>query len=132
MVGSGVGAKHGVLIKGGEALEKTSKVTAVVFDKTGTLTRGEPTVEHVLLLSNRPLFLFGDDAQTFSETTIGKNKLLVCETSEENSLGHDVGIKNILSLAASAEKGSEHPLSRGVSCYHYLFYLATRYMPLKD
>eukprot|EP00979_Chaetoceros_neogracilis_P001494 scaffold253_cov267-Chaetoceros_neogracile.AAC.27 len=115
MVGSGVGAKHGVLIKGGEALEKTSKVTAVVFDKTGTLTRGEPTVEHVLLLSDRPLFLFGDDAKPFSETSIGNNKLHIRESSKENSIAYDIGIKNILCIAAAAEKGSEHPLSRGIT-----------------
>jgi Cu+-exporting ATPase len=47
MVATGRGAAAGVLIKGGEPLERLSAVDTVVFDKTGTLTRGEPRVVHV-------------------------------------------------------------------------------------
>jgi Cu+-exporting ATPase len=52
MVGTGKGAENGVLIKGGEFLEKAEKIEAIVFDKTGTLTRGSPSVTDVITLGN--------------------------------------------------------------------------------
>jgi Cu+-exporting ATPase len=76
MVGTGVAAKLGILIKDAQALELAHKTESVVFDKTGTLTEGVPTVEK-----------------------------LVAVDGDENRL---------LQLAASAQQGSEHPLSRAV------------------
>jgi len=50
MVGSGLAAQHGILIKTSDALEIARKVNSVVFDKTGTLTKGEPEVTDILTL----------------------------------------------------------------------------------
>lgn len=54
MVGVGKGAENGILIRGGEVLERAEKLTVVIFDKTGTLTRGEPSVTDVIPLEGHP------------------------------------------------------------------------------
>src|SRR3990170_4879818 len=53
MVGVGKGAEAGILIRGGEVLERARSLTSVVFDKTGTLTRGEPNVTDIMPLAGQ-------------------------------------------------------------------------------
>ena len=57
MVGTGAAARHGILIKDAEALERAHAVTAVAFDKTGTLTEGRPTVTDILPAADRTTVL---------------------------------------------------------------------------
>jgi len=80
MVGTGKGAEHGILIKGGEPLEAASHINAVVFDKTGTLTKGKPEVTDIVSLS-------------------------------------DMDEDDLLGIAGSLEKTSEHPLAESIYAY---------------
>ena len=53
LVGTGIGAERGLLIKGGDVLEKVHQLKTIVFDKTGTLTTGSPTVSDCIVISDR-------------------------------------------------------------------------------
>lgn len=79
MVGTGIGAKYGVLIKGAGALEMASKVDTIVFDKTGTLTMGQPRVNTVRIIAPREkagdikfLAYLAGSAELDSEHVLGK------------------------------------------------------------
>jgi Cu+-exporting ATPase len=78
LVGTGVGARRGILIKNGEALERGKRIDVVVFDKTGTLTEGKPKVTEVV------------------------------------AFGTQMAPNDLLALAASIERLSEHPLAQAV------------------
>jgi P-type Cu+ transporter len=79
MVATGKGAEAGILLKGGEALQRAGDITTVVLDKTGTVTEGRPSVTDVVLP-------------------------VVAEVAEAD----------LLSLAASLEAVSEHPLAEAI------------------
>ncbi|MEE6288201.1 cation-translocating P-type ATPase [Georgenia sp. MJ173] len=78
VAGIGRGAKDGILIKGGEYLETSARITAVALDKTGTLTEGRPQLTDVVVL--------------------------------DPNMDRDY----VLTMAARAEAGSEHPLARPI------------------
>jgi len=61
-VGTGVGARNGILIKNATALEQTSKIQAIIFDKTGTLTEGKPAVTDLVLLEAAATLGIKDEA----------------------------------------------------------------------
>ncbi len=74
MVGTGKGAEHGILIKGGEYLEKAHQITAVVLDKTGTITTGKPTVTDIIAVdqgSDEEVLRLGAIAERGSEHPLG-------------------------------------------------------------
>ncbi|XP_055100772.1 copper-transporting ATPase 2 isoform X21 [Symphalangus syndactylus] len=78
MVGTGVAAQNGILIKGGKPLEMAHKIKTVMFDKTGTITHGVPRVMRVLLL--------GDMA------TLPLRKVLAVVGTAEASSEHPLGV----------------------------------------
>ncbi|XP_011844139.1 PREDICTED: copper-transporting ATPase 2 isoform X6 [Mandrillus leucophaeus] len=78
MVGTGVAAQNGILIKGGKPLEMAHKIKTVMFDKTGTITHGVPRVMRVLLL--------GDVA------TLPLRKVLAVVGTAEASSEHPLGV----------------------------------------
>ncbi|HHY39344.1 MAG TPA: copper-translocating P-type ATPase [Clostridia bacterium] len=77
MVGSGMGAENGILIRSGEAIQTLRDLDVIVFDKTGTITKGKPEVTDVIPAPG-------------------------------------VSTEDLLFAAASAEKGSEHPIGRAI------------------
>jgi Cu+-exporting ATPase len=85
MVGTGKGAEHGILFKNSEALERAHELTAVVLDKTGTITQGEPSLTDVVPGNEQP----DTGSSLFTRASL-------------------------LQLAASVERGSEHPLGEAI------------------
>ncbi|MGF1933076.1 MAG: heavy metal translocating P-type ATPase [Nostoc sp. ChiQUE02] len=87
LVGTAMGAERGLLIKGGDVLERVHQLNTVVFDKTGTLTTGNPIVTDCLLIK------------------------------ESETRGWELGTGNsqsLLQLAAAVESGTHHPLAKAI------------------
>jgi Cu+-exporting ATPase len=101
MVGTGKGAELGILLKSGEALERAGRISTVVLDKTGTITRGQPSVTDIIVreVVSMPL------SQAGMETSGAIASVTPIPT--------DPGLE-LLRLAASVEKGSEHPLGEAI------------------
>ena len=106
MVGNGIGAKNGILIKTGEALETVGKTDTVVLDKTGTVTEGAPVVTDVLAaddVSEDELMSIAVALEAKSEHPLAraivaageKRNVAVCEVSEFKALPGN-GIEAIL------------------------------------
>ncbi|MCU0515691.1 MAG: heavy metal translocating P-type ATPase [Oscillatoria sp. Prado101] len=94
IVGTGIGAERGLLIRGGDILEQVFRVNTVVFDKTGTLTAGHPTVTDCLPGTRTASF----PGQARFPAPIGWEQ-------QENSQNH------LIELAATVESGTRHPIA---------------------
>lgn len=107
MVGTGVGAQNGILIKGGKALEACKDVRRVVLDKTGTVTEGKMKVTAVAWAD-------------YANHTIGTDQRSTVDTPQTLSLttaAPPLQRHTVLALLSLAETRSEHPLAVAVASH---------------
>jgi len=105
MVGSGMGAEHGILIRSGEAIQTLKDVQIVVFDKTGTLTKGKPEMTDVVPLAGvteSALLRAAGSAERGSEHPLGK-----AIVDRATALGIELRIRRAFRLRAA--KASPRP-----------------------
>ncbi|VAW32411.1 Lead, cadmium, zinc and mercury transporting ATPase; Copper-translocating P-type ATPase, partial [hydrothermal vent metagenome] len=100
MVGMGKGAEKGILFKSSTALEQVHKLNAIILDKTGTLTKGEPMVTDVVISEQ-----YSVNSEQYPVVSGQSNGKLITDYSKTDYW---------LQLAASAERGSEHPLGEAI------------------
>lgn len=91
IVGVGKGAKEGILIKDATTLEKFHKVDTLIVDKTGTITKGKPTLVDI--------------------------KILAKEVGHQESPMSDLKEREFISILASLENKSEHPIAHAITSY---------------
>ncbi|HUX61446.1 MAG TPA: heavy metal translocating P-type ATPase [Ignavibacteriaceae bacterium] len=94
MVGTGLGASNGILIKNAESLERAHKINTVVLDKTGTITTGKPSVTDVIIIKDSKL-----------------------EHTKSDNKQDTVFEENLIRITASIENKSEHPLGKAIVDY---------------
>jgi Cu2+-exporting ATPase len=102
LVGTAIAAERGLLIKGGDVLEKVHQLDTIVFDKTGTLTSGNPTVTDCVVLEGQAKG--GDMENNFDRFSASPPD-------------HQSPIPNpqyLLQLAAAVERGTCHPLATAI------------------
>jgi P-type Cu2+ transporter len=97
LVGSGLGAERGLLIRGGDVLERVHRLTTVIFDKTGTLTTGQPTVT---------------DCVIWPHPVEGTASI-----AGDHSVPQPLPLTptHLLQIAATVESGTRHPLACAIA-----------------
>jgi len=122
LVGSGIGAERGLLIRGGDVLERVHQLDTVVFDKTGTLTTGHLTLtDYLPIFENSDLHLTSDinvsNRQDSCSTIDFSNRQDACSTvdfsNRQDACSTSVN-PQLLQIAAAVERGSCHPIAAAI------------------
>ena len=124
LVGSGIGAERGLLIRGGDVLERVHQLDTVVFDKTGTLTTGHLTLtDYLPIFENSDLHLTSDinvsnGQDACSTIDVSNNRQDACSTVDDISGNRQDACSTIdsklLQIAAAVERGSCHPIAAAI------------------
>ncbi|MFT4312689.1 MAG: heavy metal translocating P-type ATPase [Candidatus Woesearchaeota archaeon] len=99
MVGTGLGAKNGILVKGGDALQKAKNIQIIAFDKTGTITQGKPQVTDVVSFTKDDALQISASIESQSEHPLAKaiveknTKPLLQTTNFQTQTGKGVSAK---------------------------------------
>ncbi|KIJ65595.1 hypothetical protein HYDPIDRAFT_88088 [Hydnomerulius pinastri MD-312] len=105
MVGTGMGAKNGILIKGGRALEASRSIKRIVLDKTGTVTEGKLSVVGMAWVPPR------DGSELLPEDNVGPRSLAFKCADGVTSRGA------VVAMVSATEARSEHPLAKAIAVY---------------
>jgi Cu+-exporting ATPase len=116
MVATGTAAEHGILIKNAESLERAAHIQTVVLDKTGTITEGKPVVTDVVLSSEFSVLSYhnASDAERAVHTEDEAASLFAEPAHSANNSELRTQNLELLRLAASAERSSEHSLGEAI------------------
>ena len=101
LVGSGIGAERGLLIRGSDILERAHALDTIIFDKTGTLTSGKPTVTDCLII----------DPNTTTPNPFDIRHQALSGIQETSPA---ISSSSLLQLAATVESGTRHPLALAI------------------
>lgn len=111
MVGTGVGAKNGILIKGGRALEASRSIKHIVLDKTGTVTEGKMSVAHWSWAHSEYDEEY-DDTRAHVDGSVP-----VADAPLSTPVLAGLTRTDVIALVSATEARSEHPLAKAVATY---------------